>query len=692
MTPDPVTVELVRNALLTVIREMRADIVLTAFGSQIKEAEDFSCALMTATGELLGITEGTPVHLVPGTLAVRGIREKFGDDIAPGDVFMVNDPYILSSHLNDVAFLAPHFEDGAVCLWAAVRGHYLDIGGMTLGSISPVATDIHQEGLIIPFVKLYERGVPNEAVFDLMWANIRLADERALDVAAMLGAMRLAEGRMTDVIARSGWPAVEACARVLLDRAEAAMRAAIARLPDGEYAYRHFVESTRRPDVRHEINVRIEIAGDTATVDFAGSSPQVPEPVNGGEATGPGAAFIALKALLDPTTPFNGGSFRPVTVVTETGSILRAAYPAACGCSSLAMYTGAVAVAGALAPAVGSAMCSHGSWGMTHTYVSGWDQASHREHSYFDMSTGGSAATAGHDGYDATANFDKGDFGWFVATEIIESAFPTLRVERNELWTDSGGPGAARGGLGVRRHLRLLDGPGAVTCLMDPAEIPPWGVFGGESGAPWQVHVQRDGRVLELGPVSGKCVDFPLRADDLIEKCTMGAGGYGDPLDRDPSRVAMDVAEGYVSADSARAVYGVVLRGTVPDERKTRVLRRRLRGNRAQVTLNAEETASDGSVVFTSGEVCQRLRARDGDLVEIVTPATAAVRVRLAVHADLEGMRAAATPAVHRALAGNDGETVVWIRALSRFPAVGRAAAFSNPEMSLEGGRHGVRD
>ena len=446
MNPDPVTVELVRNALLTVIREMRADIVLTAFGSQIKEAEDFSCALMTATGELLGITEGTPVHLVPGTLAVRGIGEKFGDDIAPGDVFMVNDPYVLSSHLNDVAFLAPHFEDGAVCLWTAVRGHYLDIGGMTLGSISPVATDIHQEGLIIPFVKLYERGVPNEAVFDLMWANIRLADERALDVAAMLGAMRLAEDRLTHVIARFGWPAVVACARVILDRAEAAMRAAIHRLPDGEYAYRHFVESTRLPGVAHRINVRIAIAGDTATVDFTGSSPQVSEPVNGGEATGPGAAFIALKALLDPTTPFNGGSFRPVTVVAETGSILRASYPAACGCSSLAMYTGAVAVAGALAPAVGSAMCSHGSWGMTHTYVAGWDRASRREHSYFDMSTGGSAATADHDGYDATANFDKGDFGWFVATEVIESAFPTLRVERNELWTDSGGPGASRGG------------------------------------------------------------------------------------------------------------------------------------------------------------------------------------------------------------------------------------------------------
>lgn len=668
MNPDPVTVELVRNALLTVIREMRADIVLTAFGSQIKEAEDFSCALMSATGELLGITEGTPVHLVPGTLAVRGIGEKFGDDIAPGDVFMVNNPYVLSSHLNDVAFLAPHFEDGAVRLWTAVRGHYLDIGGMTLGSISPVATDIHQEGLIIPFVKLYERGVPNEAVFDLMWANIRLADERALDVAAMLGAMGLAEERLSDVIARSGWPAVEACAEVLLDRAEAAMRTAISRLPDGEYTYRHFVESTRVPDLAHEINVRIAIAGDTATVDFTGSSPQVSEPVNGGEATGPGAAFIALKALLDPTTPFNGGSFRPVNVITETGSILRASYPAACGCSSLAMYTGAVAVAGALAPAVGPAMCSHGSWGMTHTYVAGWDRASHREHSYFDMSTGGSAATAERDGYDATANFDKGDFGWFVATEVIESAFPTLRVERNELWTDSGGPGATRGGLGVRRDLRLLEGPGTVTCLMDPAVIPPWGVFGGGSGAPWRVRVRRDGRTLELGPVSAKCVDFPLLSGDLIEKCTMGAGGYGDPLDRDPHRVATDVEEGYVSPDRARATYGVVLRGTAPDEMETGALRQRLRSRRLRVTIVSDETAADGGVAFTSAEVGRRIGATEGGWAELVTPAAAAVRVRLAVHADLDGFEARVTPALRRALCVGEGETA-WIRALARPPS-----------------------
>ena len=337
------------------------------------------------------------------------------------------------------------------------------------------------------------------------------------------------------------------------------------------------------------------------------------------------------------------------------------------------MYTGAVAVAGALAPAVGSAMCSHGSWGMTHTYVAGWDQASGREHSYFDMSTGGSAATEDHDGYDATANFDKGDFGWFVATEVIENAFPTLRVECNELWTDSGGPGAARGGLGVRRHLRLLDGPGAVTCLMDPAEIPPWGVFGGGPGAPWRVRVRRDGRELELGPVSAKCVDFPLRAGDRIEKCTMGAGGYGDPLDRDPDRVALDVAEGYVSPDSARATYGVVLRGTAPDEAKTSALRRRLRGERLCVTVTDHEATPDGSTVFTAAEVCRRLGTEEGGLAELVTPVTAAVRIRLAVRSDLEGMQAMVAPAVRRALCVPAG-AAVWIRALPRFPATENSA------------------
>ena len=306
---DPITIELVRNVLLTVIREMRADIVKTAFGSQIKEAEDFSCALMSTNGELIGITQGTPVHLLPGTLAVRGALERYGTDIAPGDVIMVNDPYLLSSHLNDVAFLAPHFEEGEPCAWISVRGHFLDIGGMTLGSISPIATDIHQEGVYIPFVKVYAAGVPNQAVLDMLWANIRLPEERELDAAAMLGAMRLAERRLVEVYKRYGKATIEGCVNALMDRAEKSMRDAISRLPPGEYAYHHYVESTKEPDTVHKINVRLVSGDGNVVVDLSGSSPQALEPVNGGEATGPGAAFVALKALLDPTTPFNGGSF-----------------------------------------------------------------------------------------------------------------------------------------------------------------------------------------------------------------------------------------------------------------------------------------------------------------------------------------------------------------------------------------------
>ena len=661
---DPITIELVRNVLLTVIREMRADIVKTAFGSQIKEAEDFSCALMSANGELIGITQGTPVHLLPGTLAVRGALERYGTDFAPGDVIMVNDPYLLSSHLNDVAFLAPHFEEGEPCAWISVRGHFLDIGGMTLGSISPVATDIHQEGVRIPFVKVYEAGVANQAVLDMLWANIRLPEERELDVAAMLGAMRLAENRLVDVYKRYGKATIEGCVRALMGRAEKSMRDAISRLPSGEYTYHHVVESTMEPDVVHTINVRLVVGDDDVLVDLSGSSPQALEPINGGEATGPGAAFVALKSLLDPTTPFNGGSFRPIKVIAEEGSILRSAYPAACGCSSLTMYAGGVAVAGALAEAVGEAMCSHGSWGMTHTYITGWDHQKNKVNMYFDMSTGGSAATHGQDGYDATANYDKGDFGWFVSTETIENIFPTLMVERNELWTDSGGAGAARGGLGVRRCLRLLDGPASVTCLMDPAVIPPWGVFGGCSGAPWRILVLSDGQTIQPGTVPGKCVEFALRKGDLIEKCTMGAGGYGDPLDRAPSRVVDDAQEGYISLESARTVYGVVLADGTFDQGASDALRATLRQQRIYVRLDTEVENAGRDVLSVSPEVGHRIGAAEGELIELVAPRKASVRAWLAVRHDLSGPSVTMNRGLRKALNIEPGQDV-WIRTLT---------------------------
>ncbi len=660
---DPITIELVQNLMLTVIREMRADIVKTAFGSQIKEAEDFSCALMDATGELIGITQGTPVHLLPSTLAVRGALHRYGNDFAPGDVIMVNEPYILSSHLNDVAFLAPHFQENEICAWISVRGHFLDIGGMTLGSISPVATNIHQEGVRIPFVKAYEGGCPNKAVLDMLWSNIRLPEERELDVEAMLGAMRLAENRLVEVYERYSRATVQGSIEALLNRAEKSMRDAIARLPQCECMYHHFVESTKDPDTVHKIKVRLVIGQEDILVDLTGSSPQALEPVNGGEATGPGAAFVALKTLLDPTTPFNGGSFRPIKVIAEPGSIMRSTYPAACGCSSLTMYTGGIAVAGALAEAVGEAMCSHGSWGMTHTYITGWDHERKKEHMYFDMSTGGSAASSGQDGFDATANYDKGDFGWFVSTETIENIFPTLLVENNELWTDSGGAGAARGGLGVRRCLRLLDGPASLTCLMDPAAIPPWGVFRGYSGSPWKIHILRDGQRIQPGDVPGKCVEFELQKGDLIEKCTMGAGGYGDPLDRDPCQVAQDAQEGYISQECARDIYGVVLIDETFDQNASATLRAELRNKRTYVRVDAELLNEDKDVITVSPELQGRIGVRDGELIEIACPEKAAVRAWLAVSSDLSGSNASITKSLRKALNTEVGQ-FLWIRSL----------------------------
>ena len=663
---DPITVEVVQNAFLTIIREMRATIVRTAFGVVIREAEDFSCALLTATGDLVSISEGTPVHLFPGTLAVRAALEKFGDDIAPGDVIMVNEPYILSSHLNDVALLRPYFEDGELSMWVSVRAHYLDIGGMTHGSLSPIATEIHQEGVRIPFLKVYEAGVPNQAVLDMLWANIRLPEDRVGDFMAMLGAMNLAHKRLAEVFTKYGRATVDQCTQILLDRAERSMRDGIAKLPPGEYFYHHFVESTMHPEVRHVMKVRVVIEGGEVTVDFTGSSPQALEPINGGEATGPGAAFIALKSLLDPHTPFNGGSFRPIKVIAEKGTIFNSSYPAACSCASLTMYIGAIAVTGALAQAVGEEMITHASWGMSHTYISGWDHVRDRPFVDYDLSTGGTCATRHHDGNNATANYDKGDFSWFIPVEFMENACPNLMVERNELREDSGGAGLTHGGLGVRRRLRVVDEPTAFTCLVEPAVIPPWGVFGGYSGARWTVRVLRDGQWITPGSVPGKFIEFSLRKGDLIEKATMGGGGYGDPLERDPDLVAQDLAFEYITEESARQQYGVVVRQRLVDQEATTTLRQELRHQRLFATVYPDETdAYEGTrgVVYTSPETLKSLGATSDTLVEMVAPHAVSLRTWLREDRDLPELSIRLGPNLRRALNVEEGQQV-WVRLL----------------------------
>jgi N-methylhydantoinase B len=348
---DPITIEVIRETLVSTVREMRVTLVRTAYSSILYEGEDFSCVLMDGDAQIVAMSKGAdhPLHIVPISWSMKAVREKFGDDIHPGDMFLHNDPYTGGTHLNDVALISPLFAGGTLFIFPVVRAHWGDVGGMSPGSLSGGATEIFQEGVRIPPIRIVERGRPNEAALDLIFANMRGPRERRGDYQAMLGTCRKAAERVEAVAARYGAATVRASVAELMDRAERRMRRAIAALPDGEYVYEAHLEAGRERLEPLTVRARVAIAGDAITVDLTGSSPQTAGPTNVGPAMAPTGAFTIVKSYLDPGTDVNSGAFRPLTVISPRGTIVNADPPAPCGGMVEVKYCVETAVQGALA-------------------------------------------------------------------------------------------------------------------------------------------------------------------------------------------------------------------------------------------------------------------------------------------------------------------------------------------------------
>ena len=282
---DPVTIEVIHNALTSFIKEMRHTIIRTSFGPNLRERHDFSCALQDPNGELVAIFQDNPPHIVPTVYAVRAALDRFGDDIHRGDVVIVNDPYILGGHMNDVAHLYPVFAGGRLIFWMVIRIHYTDIGGMAPGSITPDSTDVYQEGIRIPPVKAYQADKPNHAFLDVLFANVRVPEERKADFMAVVASFWTSEKRFQEILSAHGVDAVVRCGEVVRDRAERRMRDAISRLPDGDYAYELNLDSDGFEQRWIPIRVKVRIEGDSITVDFSDSAASVVGPMNGSEAS-----------------------------------------------------------------------------------------------------------------------------------------------------------------------------------------------------------------------------------------------------------------------------------------------------------------------------------------------------------------------------------------------------------------------
>ncbi len=630
---DLITLEVVLEYFVSTVREMGKTIMRTAHSSIIFEGQDFSCAILDKEGALVAQSEGSPAHIIPLPAQVREALLYFGGDLSEGDVVIVNDTYSSGTHMNDVAMMVPFFADGRRIAIAVVRAHWGDIGGMTPGSISGGATEIYQEGLRIPFVKIYRGGKRVEGLLELILANVRVPDEREGDFYAMLACCHTALDRMRSLAERFGTTLIEDLMVEHLNRSERRMRDAIARVRPGTYAYEDYFDGDAASGGPIPLRVSITVDGGTLKADFAGSASQTGTPVNCSLAVTAMGTFVALKALLDPRGHINQGAFRPVTVVAPEGTIVNAAHPAAMGGFSEVRRRVESVVMGALAMAAPDYVAGDIKGATNHTYIASVHPAHGRPTIFYEYPSGGTGGFREHDGSHTIRAYDEGDFTSIQPAEAVELEHALL-VERCELRVDSCGDGLHRGGLGLHREIRLLAKEGNFSELSDRNILPPFGVCGGYASAPNAFAVLRDGVAISPSAIPGKVSKFPLLEGDIVVMETAGGGGYGSALARDPASVLEDVRQGYITAGRALDRYGVAIVSDSVDQTATQSRRSALKT--AIATLRILEAPTDEyeggrRTCRISNFDARKLDIAEGGLMELVNEQGAPLRAWVVV-------------------------------------------------------------
>lgn len=617
---DPISLEVMNESFIAVVREMRANMARTAYSSIIYEGRDFSCVLVDGAGQLVAMAEDNPVHIFPVPMEVGQMRARFGADVRPGDVFLHNDPYTGGTHLNDVAMIAPLFDGENPAIYPVVRAHWGDVGGTTPGSISGKNTEILHDGIRIPILRIIEEGRMNQGVLDLLLHNMRVPEERRGDFFAMLATCHTAHKRLEGLAEKYGWGNLLAAKDRLLDRSEASMRRRIAALPEAESVYEHFMDHDGHSLAPIRIRVRVGKSGGGLAIDFRGTSPQTRGAYNVGPAMAPSAAFSVVKSLLDPKGAVNQGAFRPLAIRVAPGSLLSARYPASCAGSMEVSHAVVSALIGAVAPLASDAVTGDLKGTSNHVYIGGNDPRDGKPFLFYEFPAGGTGGFGERDGNNATRNFTEGDFASIQSVEVVEQSQP-LRIRSLSLRANSGGPGTHRGGLGLRREVEVLADGALLSISSDKNVIPPFGIFGGGPGAPNRFLVQRGAEALTPSATPGKAAGFPLRRGDVLVVETAGGGGFGDPLERAAASVLADLRAGYVTEEGAERDYAVRLRDGVVDEAGTRAHREAVRaGRRALAFVPREEASPSGDVrrrCHVRPETLARWNLRPGDLVEL---------------------------------------------------------------------------
>ncbi|HEV2438818.1 MAG TPA: hydantoinase B/oxoprolinase family protein [bacterium] len=538
---DPVTLEVVRHAVLSVAEEMRAVLMRSARSPVLKEAGDLSCALTDAQGQLVAQGRDIPIHLGVMAFTVQEfLRRVRPSALHEGDVYFTNDPEVGGNHLPDVKAIAPVFHRGQLVAFAVNLAHWPDVGGARPGSYVATARDRYAEGLCIPPVPLFVRGAPNDAMLEMVLANVRGRDERRGDILAQCAANAVAAARLREIFERFGVEPVHRCLGRMLDESERLMRRAIASLPAGEYAGEDWLDGDGVEDLPVRIAVRVRPAGDDLHVDFDGSAPETRGPLNATRFVTASAVFYAMRALLGPEIPANGGCYRPIHLRIPDGTVLHPGPEAPrVGGNHETSQRVVDAVFRALAPVLPDRVVAGGP-GTSGLVMFGGRHEDGRPFVLYEVHGGGEGASRARDGTNAVRVHMSNVMN--TPVEVIESEYP-LRVECCELRPDSGGRGRHRGGLGLRRSYRVLGEHAELSTMIERSRVRPWGVFGGGDGAPFRVTCERAGERIPVGAKENRDV----RRGDLIVLDSSGGGGYGPPEERSAELRQADLANGYVT-------------------------------------------------------------------------------------------------------------------------------------------------
>lgn len=574
---DPFTLTIIHNALVSASEEMFTVTARTAKSPIIYDVLDFSTAITDPKGDVIAQAIAVPVFVGMLDFNVKGILAHYRlENLRPGDVIILNDPYISGTHLNDVAVILPVFYRERLVAFTTSKGHWNDVGGTAFGSWGPGRTEIYQEGLQIPPCKLYDAGRLNKDLIEIIRANSRLPEMCEGDLEAQVAGLRVAANRILQIIEKYGLETYFAALDGIIAGGKQVARKRLKELPKGRFRGEDFLDEGGPGGEPLPVHVDVEITDEEFCVDFTGNSPQLASSLNN---TYPGtvaAVRVVYMALIDPHAQYNQGLVSPLKVVAPQGTIFNAVRPAPVSVYWEVLTYAADLVWKALAPHVPSRLTAGHFLSVVGLIIAGIRDGSGEPFALVEPNPGGWGAGVEKDGESGLVSFADGET-FASSVEVIETRYP-LRVERYTFNTEDGpGHGRDRGGFGIIKDYRLTNRAAELTTDINRAVVPPWGMDGGGNGTLNYLRVVSDGSSpLWVRKISA----HPLRQGDRVSIRTGGGGGWGNPLERDPRRVLEDVVAELISPETARNIYGVVIDSETLEvnEAATFELRSSLRG------------------------------------------------------------------------------------------------------------------